>query len=855
VKKLFPNQNILVRYVLNFTILLYLLRTTLPFLKFPLLFFLAILILFIVITKRNNLTGAFKDFIFYYFLVLILEFILVFSFLRSNKFYLNTFKDTSNTVLLLIVYFLLTLLITNKEDLKLFKDNLIRFLVYASLLISIWLIFNFFDVFHLSLKNSFVNKLSINFTTDYNFSLLPVFLGFMSVIYLLRESISKRETQLYNFFLIIYSLSIILSGSRRGIILLSIILIIIALVKFKKTFSKSKNEKSIELKYNIFIFSIIVLFLIIWGSIFHTSTIFKNKTLALLGLNENDFVKEKIAVLANRYTSIFDKNNSYIDSYNEIWNENLAKSLNPDKGWGTRIHKTIFPLNGKNVEIVHPRARGYLMDSTCDVSCINGNAISYSLIGREKVNKGDIIRASVFCFESKDFNGNSASISISGPVIGDSEYEYHIYDSLTYNITQNGNLINNGNFTNGSINWKPNADSTTHEVIETPFGKGLRVSRLGGRLGDWSMQYVGKPIIYYANHIYEFHFYYKVQKGSSLPFSIGWWVDDAGQGYYPSLYLPIKVRDINDGWKEAVCSYKFKKTHTGLYTFLNSMELYSIVDFANVELFDLNSNSENPVFSYSELEDKGSWQKLYLEKDCSDGEVSVYINFIKNGEKDFSHLKGYVIFAYPQYEIIHRQSKDSVQSIINSYQPNELSLFSINKSLITNLSTKNDIRKYISTLFVEDTTYYGYKHQLVIDTIQNQFTSGRLMRWQFACQIFLYEYDWKQKIFGGGFNFLNWFGYYFQKDKTVSDYPHNPFLSVLLYSGIIGLIVYLFFIYKVFFYYIKYLKEYYIFFVFFLITFFFSFFSAGSPFDPPIMGFFVILPFFINYIHEKSEKV
>ena len=43
------------------------------------------------------------------------------------------------------------------------------------------------------------------------------------------------------------------------------------------------------------------------------------------------------------------------------------------------------------------------------------------------------------------------------------------------------------------------------------------------------------------------------------------------------------------------------------------------------------------------------------------------------------------------------------------------------------------------------------------------------------------------------------------------------------------------------------------FFIFFLITYFFTFFSGGNPFDPPIMGFFMMLPFFIHYIHEKDK--
>ena len=43
-------------------------------------------------------------------------------------------------------------------------------------------------------------------------------------------------------------------------------------------------------------------------------------------------------------------------------------------------------------------------------------------------------------------------------------------------------------------------------------------------------------------------------------------------------------------------------------------------------------------------------------------------------------------------------------------------------------------------------------------------------------------------------------------------------------------------------------------FIGFLITFFFSFFSGSSPFDPPIMGFFILLPFFIHSIHKNDNQ-
>jgi len=167
---------------------------------------------------------------------------------------------------------------------------------------------------------------------------------------------------------------------------------------------------------------------------------------------------------------------------------------------------------------------------------------------------------------------------------------------------------------------------------------------------------------------------------------------------------------------------------------------------------------------------------------------------------------------------------------------------------------QDPIRVLASRFISEDTTYYPYKANIVLDTISNSFIGDRVSRWEFAFKIFSKEYNWKQKLLGGGFNFLNWYGYYFDKNKTRSDYPHNPFLSVLLYSGIIGLIFYLILMYKVFYYYIKYFKEYKILAIFFIITFFFSFFSAGNPFDPPIMGFLVILPFFIHSVHEREKR-
>jgi len=255
------------------------------------------------------------------------------------------------------------------------------------------------------------------------------------------------------------------------------------------------------------------------------------------------------------------------------------------------------------------------------------------------------------------------------------------------------------------------------------------------------------------------------------------------------------------------------------------------------------------------LHKKGEWQELNIKVDCENGEARTYLYFSKYGVKDFSSLKGYVIFAYPRVQIIH--STDSAEQSstmsenrinqnyktppINKFNPN---LIDRDKVIISELQFNNNdsktatsdeyhivgelsrwesepfkkacvlenpvtmawiisnyqidrdpIRNLVANIISEDTTYTGYQSDIIIDTITTSFLSSRIDRWQFAWQIFSKEYNWLKKIIGGGFVHLNWYGFYFSGDKTASDYPHNPFLSILLYSGILGLIIYIFFIF------------------------------------------------------------
>jgi hypothetical protein len=868
-------------------ILLYLFRTTLPFLKFPFLLLYVGLFIYSILRYKSLILLDFRVFLKIFLLSIILLIILVASFFLSEKYYLGVFKDIINAIILISLFYLMTLFIRSKSEFKIFYESLIRLIIIFSLLISILLLGNFLNIFSWNIPhpvNSDPAKLSIEaLSTDYNFVLLPVFFGFIGVFILIIKPLSPSKRGILNLILVIYSLTVFVSGSRRGIITLIFLVLLLLVVQLFTLIKRNNRLEKIALNSRWFLFTMAFMIVIAFTFVFKSSFYFKNDALRLIGTKDVNLTKTKFAMAISRYISVIKKNISYEDIYEKIWFNGFDKSLDPDAGWGTSIHKTVYPLTGEKAEIVKPKAHGYLLDNTCNSNTIDGNAYSYTLIGNQDVNKGDSVSASVYCYVSEDFNGSNVQFfsegSTYGNIVKDDISANNDFVKYTLTDQENNNLISNGDFKKGLLNWVAGADSTIHELIDTPLGMGIRVSRTDGNGGYWSLYYDGPRIIYYAGHTYRLKFNLKVQKGNGIPFNIGWWVNDGSQGY-SGFRLPLSVKDLKNGWKEVTCSYTFESTYYGLPTFLNSLQDNSIVDIVNVELKDIDRiDSVASLVDQLGLIDinknRGVWHKYTLKSICTGGYAPVYISFSKKGVSDFNSLKGNVIFAYPQYKIkriLNTEVPTGTSEMNQRYSPAyEIGTFSrsvqyrsgfkvpseagLNQvpflflTLLMQQDVDHDpVRNLAARLISEDTTYYGYKKNLVVKPISNKFIGDRVTRWQFAGQIFIKEYGLKEKLLGGGFSFLNWFGYYFEYDKLQSDYPHNPFLSILLYSGLIGLLIYLFFFYRVIVLYLRYANDYPVLISFFIITAFFSFFSAGSPFDPPVMGFFMLLPFFLNYV-------
>lgn len=698
--------------IIQLIMLTYLFRVAVPLLKFPFLALFGCFSFYLILRYKKELLSGLKQFIRDYYLLLLPAFILFLSFLFSDKLYLIIFKDVVNTVILLSIFFMSLLIVRARNELAFFSSNLIFLVIVFAMMISVLGILDFFHIYSFidyskdTVDGLYDNQVSV----DYNFALLPAFFGIFGVFYYLIRIDSRQIKTLLNLFLMVFSTAIILSGSRRGIIVLAAIFFLLFLARLYAFYRKRSYFGQLGYVSGYFIISTILLGIICYLITYKADYSFKIKLLESVGSKNISDTKEKIAIKAYKYYSIFNHRNSFNEFYYSIF---PVIPEDPDSGWGTRVHKTIFPLDGNEVEIVPANAKGYLMDSTCNASTYSGLSESYTSLAILKANDNDSFKASVYCFVSDAFDGDVVTLGVGSFCID-----------------------------NGLVSGRVKAD------------------------------------------------------------------------------------------------------------------------------YDLNR--------------KGVWQKLEIQFTCRQGEIPVLMSFWKRGIEDFSELNGHVIFAYPTYEKINSETgKASNSEVVNTLNavPSKSDIktesFYLTSKIISSKrkyssasfadlplssiylpdSFQNDpdpIRRLASKFISEDTTYHSYKANIVLDTISNSLIADRLSRWQFALKIFSKEFNLRQKLFGGGFNFLNWYGYYFYKDKTRSDYPHNPFLSVLLYSGIFGLTVYLILMYKVIYYYYKYFNEYKILAVFFLITFFFSFFSAGSPFDPPIMGFFNILPFFIHAVHKRS---
>ncbi|BDX39582.1 hypothetical protein CYCD_29370 [Tenuifilaceae bacterium CYCD] len=152
------------------------------------------------------------------------------------------------------------------------------------------------------------------------------------------------------------------------------------------------------------------------------------------------------------------------------------------------------------------------------------------------------------------------------------------------------NLIYNGDFKHELLFWGYDSDSTTQELVDTPYGKGIKITRANGNGSSWSLRYYGRPIIYHKDHTYQIKFKYKVIKGTNIPFYIGWWIRKNENEYLNAISLKIHTDPIEENWYNAEVHYTFLYNHKNLVCLLHSLKDYSEIYITDVQIYDITRN-------------------------------------------------------------------------------------------------------------------------------------------------------------------------------------------------------------------------------------------------------------------------
>lgn len=259
------NRNIymLEIYTLSTVIILYLFRTSFPFLKYPLILLFLALLLYSLFTRRNILGATFLTFSKKYYLALILLFLLGFSFINSDKLYLAVFKDITNAVLLLTLFLIFSLLITTSGNFRDLVESFIRIFIIASLVLSISYVINILGISgygtELTSIDIVTDSLMGNLSADYNFISLSLLSGFIGSFYLSVRSDSRLKKLIYNLFLVILSAGVLLSGSRRAFLVLVIFLALMIFLEVFQFFRKNLIADRIRATSRYFLLSIAML--------------------------------------------------------------------------------------------------------------------------------------------------------------------------------------------------------------------------------------------------------------------------------------------------------------------------------------------------------------------------------------------------------------------------------------------------------------------------------------------------------------------------------------------------------------------------------------------------------------------
>jgi len=683
-----------------------------------------------------------------------------------------------------LILFSSIIIIETKQKFNLFTIKVSSFIIMVSVIVSIIGLVKYFSEISgyrwywlVDDINNYMYGSSI--VHDYNFFSLFTLIALSFVLFYNKSKLIQR----FSFpIILLYSLNIIFSYSRRGILILFLLYVIGFILFFSSIFYRKirelKSLKSLMLVASIFFVSISFISFVF----LYSSDGFKNYIIESL-LGDTAVVKQQITRGLYRYKSIISKK-SYEELYNQLWNKDTGKylklnsklisgenydPLNPSSGWIKKRHKLVYPITGENVDIVPYLSIACLLDSNTQAR-------------------------------------NSKN--------------YYNVDLVNFNT-----LVL-------SFKLKPNK-----------YYYGISYSYLSKNLNCDQVNYLIKTIKGNTIHSFDINKKEIWQEGNFI----------------------LKNDSLSS---EARVFFTFTKLNTKTIDSLRGYILYACP--LVFELDSLPNIKFNPhIVEYKSSPDSGSWSTSIKEN---------FDNFMTKSILKKKYENGKVLKVVDQLKILRKLYDNSINKKeidnkikeIYSCRKDELLSSSISYYNEKTESRKdnNDKKKFVDIKTLKESLLSSNSDEKLdssfsqinyVDTISDSFGSKaitpRIERWSFAWYLFKNEYTLNQKIFGNGFTFLSIFGKKFYNNPKRFDWPHNPFIGVLLYSGIFGLLVFFTFLVQITIIYIKYWNELFPFLIIYLLSFFFVFFSGTYFFDTPTWAVSIIIPLIFSMLKDSYSFV
>jgi hypothetical protein len=813
--------------LLNLTFLSVILISSVPYSKFvfyPVVSFSFLFSLLYIKFDLKRIFNAVKSL-----LPAIIQLLLfVFALSETKSPNLDLLKEGINVVTVILIGFILILSVDNINELKSYHLNIIRIIIYSSVIISILGLIKFF----LELKGI---ELPIYYKNDYPFgsSLLPDYnffslinlAGIVFIIYDIFEEKISLGKYFRQFSLFCLSSNVLLAASRRANIILIIILSLLLLAVLFNMFSNSLFFVNQRFKLFRSLKFFFIVFLLFHSLILFSLIIIKPATKTSV----SDFLGFKLSKSQYYTTSVFYKLESvfgaknFTKTYSRLWHDSFDSRF-PQSGWGNGDYALVNNLDSIGLPNLPVGAMAIKLDRYSNSYLSLMKSFNISFMTHRYLTRGKKYTFTMNCCVSRDFDGKLVSLIAD---LSDSPERFATYDTgkmqtwqkLTLNVFGDNNSadfytsfykdsVKNLSSLKGYVLFAyPTLDSITINPDEPMSWATNRFHEVFPLTGD-SVEIVPSGC-----------------KGCLLDSSSYSQTQTIASGKYTYSYLIYGDYYLRTE----------EKALTSVYCYVDPAFNGSTV------MLMTKSGQQNTHYNLSR---KGMWQKLTLETNGSNDKLQTYLYFAKYAVPDFKSLKGYIIFAHPVIEVFHSDSLMKYHSSLNSVSSVVVQQASLFPFSALKLTFRGNIQNQSDFHLASGSSDFYQKYN------GNNFAGPRLDHWRYAYYLFR-KYNLKQRILGGGFNYMNQFGKEFNGDYEKISWPHNPLISILLYSGFVGFALYFWLLFRTLQIYWLYRKEYWPLLMCFLISFFFSFFSANNPFDPTITGFFVIFPFFIHSVYKK----